>query len=303
MKESKQIQSQVERPNGVGEGAGGDGIDASGSDVVDGVEGDAAAGFEPESAGIESDGLPKLREVHVIEQDEVDVLEGEEVGELLEGGGFQLDAHDWVVFADVIDGVLEGGQVTGGGGEVIVFDHDGIVEAHTMVDTATGFDGLFFEQSPTGGGFASVPDFDGEGFDGIDVASGHGGDAGEALEEVEGGAFGGKEGAGAAFDFDEGIASGEVGAVWVVDPDAEAGVDFFEDGFCDGHAGNDAGFPGDDASFAVCVFVEKVGGGDISWADVFCQSSADEGEGSWVHGRTVEILTREMRSASAEVAE
>ena len=302
MKGSEQVQCQVERSNRVGEGTGGDGVDACGGDIVDGVERDATAGFEPKSTGIEGDGLPELGQVHVIEEDQVDALEGKKVGELLERGGFQLDAHAGMILADAVDGGLEGGQGAIGG-EVIVFDHHGVVETHAMVDTATGFDGFFFKQAPAWGGFAGIPDFDGIGFDGIDVAGGHGGDAGEALEEIEGGAFGGEQRAGATFYFDQGVTGCECATVRAVNPKTETRIHFFEDRFRDRHAGNDTGFARDDAGFVAGVFGDEIEGGDVTGADVFSQSGADEVEGRGVHEESGEIVTREMRDASAEVLE
>lgn len=300
MKGSEQVQCQVERSNRVGEGTGGDGVDACGGDIVDGVERDATAGFEPKSTGIEGNGLSELGEVHVIEENQVDALEGKKVGELFERGGFQLDAHAGMILADAVDGGLEGGQGAIGG-EVIVFDHHGVVEPHAVVDTATGFDGFFFKQAPAWGGFAGIPDFDGIGFDGVDVAGGHGGDPGEALKEIEGGAFGGEQRASATFDFDQGVTGSECATVGVVNPKTETRIHFFEDRFRDRHAGNDAGFARDDAGFVAGVFGDEIEGGDVTGADVFSQSGADEVESGGVHEESSEIVTREMRDASAEV--
>ena len=300
MKGSEQVQCQVECSNRVGEGTGGDGVDACGGDIVDGVERDATAGFEPKSTGIEGDGLSELGQVHVIEEDQVDALEGKKVGELLERGGFQLDAHAGMIPADAVDRGLEGGQGAIGG-EVIVLDHHGVVETHAMVDTATSFDGFLFKQAPAWGGFAGIPDFDGIGFDGVDVAGGHGGDTGEALEEIEGGAFGGEQRASATFHLDQGVTGCECATVRAVNPKTETRIHFFKDRFRDRHAGNDAGFTRDDAGFVAGVFGDEIEGGDVTGADVFSQSGADEVESRGVHEEAGENVTREMRDASAEV--
>ena len=302
MKGSEQVQCQVERSNRVGEGTGGDGVDACGGDIVDGVERDAAAGFEPKSTGIEGNGLSELGEVHVIEENQVDALEGKKVGELFERGGFQLDAHAGMILADAVDGGLEGGQGAIGS-EMIVFDHHGVVETHAMVDTTTGFDGFFFKQAPAWGGFAGIPDFDGIGFDGVDVAGGHGGDPGEALKEIEGGAFGGEQRASATFDFDQGVTGCECATVRAMNPQTETRIHFLEDRFRDRHAGDDAGFARDDARFVAGVFGDEVDGGNVTGADVFSQSGADEVESRGVHEESGQSVTREMRDASAEVLE
>ena len=62
-----------------------------------------------------------------------------------------------------------------------------------MVNAAAAADGVFFEGAPAGGGFARVDDAGRGGGEGVGVAAGEGGDAGEALDEVERGTLGGEQ--------------------------------------------------------------------------------------------------------------
>ncbi len=69
----------------MGEGAGGDEIDAGEGDVANGGEGDAAAGLEFDRGGAaKADGFAQLSGGHVIEEDDVDAGDGEEGADLVE---------------------------------------------------------------------------------------------------------------------------------------------------------------------------------------------------------------------------
>lgn len=296
----EQIESQIERTDGVGEGTRRDGVHASGGHIVNGIECDATTCFEPQATGIECHGLFELGEVHVVEQNEIDAGQGEKVGELFQCGGLELHSHARVLGVDLVDGLLKPFQIAAGS-QVIVFDHHRVVKAHAMVDAAAGEDGFFFDQPPAGRGFAGVPDFDGIRFDRLHVEIGHGGDAGQTLEKVQRGPFCGKNGAGAAFDFNEGIARLEALASGEGWPDAKTGVDLAEDRFGDAHAGDDSGLAGDDAAFAAIAVTDEVKGGDVSTADIFSDGGVNQGEGRAVHnlGR---LLATSRGISSAEVS-
>ena len=212
-------------------------------------------------------------------------MELEEAGDLLGGIGFDFDADGWVEGFGAGDACDEFGGVACGH-EVIVFDHDHVVEAGAVVGAAAGANGGFFEPAPAGGGFAGIEDAGGGVGDGVDGAAGLGGDAAEALEEVEGGAFCGEDAAGWAGEGDDFGAWGEGCAVGEVGGDGDFGIEFAEDlggGF---GAGEDAFFPGDDVGGGGAVFGDEAGSGDVAWAEVFGEGHADELEdGVWEHGR------------------
>ena len=186
------------------------------------MEVDAAGGFEGGvvAVGAEGDGLAELFERHVVEEDVVDAGEVEEGLDLFEAVGFEFDFDGWFFVFEAEDGLLECGD-SAFGDEVVVFDHGAVVEADAVVGAAAVEDGLFFEESEAGGGFAGVEDAGLGAGDEFDVGGGEGGDAAEALEEVEGGAFGGEDGACGALDVDGEGAGGDVAAVGDEDFNAE----------------------------------------------------------------------------------
>ena len=98
-----------------------------------------------------------------------------------------------------------GGKVgQGNGGEVVVFDQQAIVKPHAVVDAAAGAYGIFFQKPPAGSGFAGVVNAGGGAGGRQNVSVSEGGNAGEALEEVEDDALGGEERAHGAADFEDG---------------------------------------------------------------------------------------------------
>ena len=271
----------------MGEGSAGDEIDAGGGDAGEALEGDAAAGFELDAAGDEGDAALHFLIGHVVEEDDVDAAQGEEAFDLGEAVGFEFDAHAGVLAVDGIDGLLELGKA-GFGEEVIVFDHDHVVEAVAVVGAAACEDGGLFQSAPAGSGLAGIEQAAGGGAHGLDVVVGEGGDAAEALEEIEGGAFAAEQGAGGAGDFHDGIAGQEGIAVFPQGLDAEVVVEKLEDGGGDGHAGEDAGLFGNDAGVAAGVCGDEELCGDIPVSNVFLQCHANEGLcGSiqGIHGR------------------
>ena len=180
------------------EGSDGNLVDAGGRDGGDGVEVHAAAGFEKNfliSADLH--GFAKLVVRHVVEQDDVDAAEVAEEADLLESVGFDFDEDVGGAFFRFVDGALESRGVAGDG-EVVVLGQHAVEKTEAVIDAAAGADGEAFEFAEPGGGFTGVED---DGFGSaycIDEAAGEGGDAAEALEEVERGAFGGEQGAGRA---------------------------------------------------------------------------------------------------------
>ena len=206
------------------------------------------------------------------------------MGDLLWGIGFDFDADGWVEGFGAGDACDEFGGVACGH-EVIVFDHDHVVKAGAVIGAAAGANGGFFEPAPAGGGFAGIEDAGGGVGDGVDGAAGLGGDAAEALEEVECGAFCGEDAAGWAGEGDDLGAWGEGCAVGEVGGDGDFGIEFAEDlggGF---GAGEDAMFAGDDVGGGGAVFGDEAGSGDVAWAEVFGEGHADELEdGVWEHG-------------------
>ncbi len=174
---------------------------------------------------------------------------------------------------------FEGGADSAGGGDVIVLDENGVVEADAVIGDAAGCGGRLFERAQAGGGLAGVEHAAAGAGDGIGVLAGESGDAAQALEEVEGDALAFEQGAGAAADSGEDLAI-DAGIAIVLEElqviDAAAqGVDLGEQV----EPGDDEGLAGQEAAGGHLGFGDAGAAGDIAGADVFFEREADD----WVH--------------------
>ena len=89
---------------------------------------------------------------------------------------------------------------------MVVFYQHHIEEAEAMVEGAAAGDGIFFQPAPAGCGFARVEDTGVCWANGLDKTGGQGGDAREALDEIQGHPFGGEDRPGRAGDAQESLA-------------------------------------------------------------------------------------------------
>src|SRR5690606_2619586 len=103
---------------------------------------------------------------------------------------------DLVHVSEVGAGSVNGGGNTSGDGDVVLFDHDGIVQAVTVVAAAAHANGVLFEGPQTGGSLACVHNDRLGPLRARDGAGRGGGDPGEALREVERDPFRSENGAG-----------------------------------------------------------------------------------------------------------
>jgi len=207
------VQADVHGAGGMGDGADGDEIDAGGGDGADGFQVHAAAGFGAGAAGNELYGAAQLGGGHVVEQDDIRARRGG-LGDLGEGVRLHLDLEPGEFFARAGDGGGDGvGRFVVQGDEVIVLDEDHIVQAKPMILAAATGHGVFFEAPPAGRGFAGIENFCAGGVDGGHKRGGGGGHAGEALDKIQGDAFGAQEGAAGAGNFEERPAGGHVRAI------------------------------------------------------------------------------------------
>jgi hypothetical protein len=72
---------------------------------------------------------------------------------------------------------------------VVVFDEYAVEKTETVVVGTAGANGVFFEYAQAGCRFARVHQADGTASHNVGIPADMGGDAGHALEQVEGGAF------------------------------------------------------------------------------------------------------------------
>src|SRR6185369_10003717 len=106
--------------------------------------------------------------------------------EFLASADFDLDGESAGACA------FEGIAHTSGGGDVIVLDQDGVVQAHAVIGDAARGRGGFFQGAEARCGFASIEDLAVRTPDRGGEPAGGGGYAAEALQEIEGDAFAGE---------------------------------------------------------------------------------------------------------------
>ena len=138
------VQSEVDGEGRMRDGAYGDEVDSGFCNLADGLEVYSSAGFELDVCRAEANGFARVREAHVVEENDIDSLHGEKTFHLLERIGLEFDADTGIRCAGGRDHFLEG--VSGkSGSEVIIFHHEHIVEADSVVTSATRHDGFFFQ--------------------------------------------------------------------------------------------------------------------------------------------------------------
>lgn len=233
---------------------------------ADGVEVDAAGEFGGGAAVNVADPFGGFRRGEVVEEEAL-CAAGESFVEFFARADFDFGGLGLDTF--------EGGADTTGGGDVIVLDEDGVVQAETVVGDTAGRGGLLFEQAETGSGLAGIEDADAGAFDSADIAGGEGGDAGEALEEVEGDAFAGEERARGTFDVGDGVAGGEMVAIVGSEfEEADAAAEVIDDRQDDG-AGENEVLAGEEGTGGLGVSGDAGVGGDIARTDVFVEGAGD----------------------------
>lgn len=259
----------------MGDGTDGDQVDAGFGDRSDGFQADATGSFCQGSAGDELDGGAELVGRHVVEEDDVCTGLCGEAG-LFEGVGFHFDPQVGKKASGAPDGGGDGvGQFGGEGGEVIVLDENHVPETDTVILATAAGDGVFLEGAPAGGGFPGVEDAGGGSPDGGDETVCGCGDAREVLDEIEGGAFGGQEGAGGTFDDQGGLAGGEVCAVSDAVGELDLGGNLGEGRDGEWGTSENKGFAGAQDRAGAGIGGDAGESGDIARPDVLAQGADD----------------------------
>lgn len=115
----------------MGEGAGGDGVDAAFSDGADRIETDGAGGFDGHATGDHPDGLAHLIWRHVVEQHAVDAADLDHLPKLIEGLDLDFDL-DHVTGTGAGDGRGD----AAGDSDVVVLDQNAVAIARAADETA-----------------------------------------------------------------------------------------------------------------------------------------------------------------------
>ena len=176
---------------GVGEGSDGNEVWTGFRVGFHGGQGDAARDFDAAiSAGFdEVDFDFSLRGRHVVEENTGDA-EVEGFDDFLMRADFAFNGQAG------FEGLRDGGGNSACEVDVVVFDENGVPKSHAVVDGAAGLGGHLFELAEAGGGLAGIEDFSVGSGNRIDVLASEGGDAAQALQEIEGYAFMGEQEAG-----------------------------------------------------------------------------------------------------------
>lgn len=215
------------------------------SDLADGLKVHASACFELNFFGTEANSLTHVFMGHVVEKYDIHSLQAEKIFDLLECVGLEFDADTGIGYACSSDHVLQVFEIKSCC-EMIILNHEHIVEADPMVAGAACGDSGFFQHAKAWCGFAGVE------YDSLcpansfDKSTSHGGNTAETLDEIQGGALGGEDRGCRSFDSYDDIAFFQGGAVRQFDLNLECGIDAVENFRCDLCAGEAGGFTGDD---------------------------------------------------------
>ena len=213
----------------MGEGAYGNPFDTGRGDGADGLEGHAAAGFEGDGlVAADCGGFAQLVGGHVVKEDDVHPAQAAEHADLVERVGLDLYGDTRLEAQGFVDSALDAVRVAGDG-EVVVLGEHLVEEAEAVVGGAACAHGEALELAEPGRGLARVEDRGAGAFDGIDEPARERGDAGQALEEVEGGALGGEQRSRGASRCERGVAGGEFVAVIFERGDFDVGGNLAED--------------------------------------------------------------------------
>ncbi len=270
-----EIEADVHGAGGMGERADGNVIHAGFGNGADIGEIDAAAGLGQGAALHFFHGETKLNESHVVQEDNVGGC-GDGLINLFECIGLDFNLEFGITGAGAGNGGGDGiGRFIAQGGEMVVLDEDHVIEAMAVISATAAGDGIFLKAPPPGSGFTDVEDFCVCASDGFDELGRQRGDAGEALDKIKGGAFGGEQGAGGPGNFKEDLAVLEGFAVGGDAVDLDGGGKFVKGHFGEGETGDDERLAGFHHRLRGGVFGNSGESGGVAVADVLGKGELD----------------------------
>ncbi len=154
-----------------------------------------------------------------------------------------------------------------------------------MVVASAVHDGALLEQAHARGGLAGVDDAGARACDQRGVASRAGGDAGEALHEIQRGPLGDEDGAGRAADTGDLHSMGEAVAIRREGLEAHGRVDGAEDLAGNLDAAQDATGLGEHDGARRPIGRDGGEGGDVPGADILGEGEVDDGADVRLEGR------------------
>ena len=195
MCQSVLYQRNVEALDMVGQGTDGDEIDSRLSVLAQSLFGDSAAGFGFVAVVDAAHRLAKGVGVEVVEHDTIHTPVVKYRLKFVEVADFYFDSQVFVLCFQVVAGAVDSGHDASCKVDVVVLEHNHIVQADAMVGAAAAVDGIFLEQTHVGGCLAGVKKLGVKAFEHFDHTVGLGGDTRKALHEIECCTLGGKDAA------------------------------------------------------------------------------------------------------------
>lgn len=180
----------------------------------------------------------------------VHAFQFKEVAHLFQGVRFQLDFHAGLFLTQPVDAFLEVFRISIRH-QVVVFHHGAVIKAHAVVGASAMEHGRFFQQTVAGSGFAGIQNAGAGVGNGFHILSGERSYSGKTLDEVEGGAFRPKNGAGGTFNKHHHGAGRHGFPVMQVNFHLQGGIHLAENFRRDIDAGKNAFFPGVKIALAV----------------------------------------------------
>ena len=181
--------------------------------------------------------------------------------------------------------------------DVVVLDQDRVVEAVAVVGAAAAAHGVFLQRAEAGRRLAGAGDARLRMGDRIGHGARRRGDAGQMAEEVEGGAFGGEDGAGGAGYRGDRRAGGDRVAIRDRGREADRRIESGEGGLGEGEAGYGAGLARGDHRACPGFGGDRRHGGDVAGAAEILGERQPDGFGDEDRGERRTIAHAALRTA------
>src|SRR5438067_10956839 len=183
----RDIQTDIEVLDGVGEGTRGQVSDAGFRNCRRSLERDAAGCFDDEPAAHHRDGLAHGLQIEIVDEHDVGESNVEYLFKLFKRVDFDLDLDEMPGGAF---GALQHRRYSASDGDVIVLDQDRVIEAETMIVAAAAAHGVLLQRAQSGRSLAGADDSRLGMRDARNEGGGGGGDARQMAEKIQCNAFG-----------------------------------------------------------------------------------------------------------------
>lgn len=167
-------------------------------------------------------------------------------------------------------------RLPGEKGEVVIFNNKSIVETAAVVSPSSDANRISLKSAKSGHCLSGIEDVTRELFNSLDISRGHGGHAGGMLEKIECNPLSAKESARRTRHGSKAASRFEVASLFDKESNIDLGVDLFEDSLEEGDAGDAPSLAKEEPSGDPLIWADAGIRGDISRADIFGKSAADQ---------------------------